>query len=384
MRAVVVGAGAWGLPAALELADRGHEVSCIDRDGPGNPWSSSSGPTRLWRLADPDPAAIRLGRRASAALERIEARLGHPVHTRTGLLWRDAPEPLRRITDAVRGESVAHTDVPAPSVGEVFPGLVADERDALWLPDAGATLAADLIAGYTRLLAEAGGTILTGGEVVAVRTTSGGAAVVLDDGTTLEVDVVIVCAGSGTPALLGDLGLAVPLRPFLEQVVHVGHRDDPHATDAMPCLFDGPGAHGPGIYTMPTPGVGYKIGFDDPLRELGIGDRDRSPDPDRTRAIVARADAVLPVAGREVVDELVCCWTDSADGWFVVDRIGSVVVACGDAGKGFKYSPAIGGILADLAEGGTPDPDVAAMSAVRFAGRSADQDWVPTALGHSA
>ena len=96
MRAVVVGAGAWGLSAALELADRGHEVSCIDRDGPGNPWSSSSGPTRLWRLADPDPAAIRLGRRASAALERIEARLGHPVHTRTGLLWRDAPEPLRR------------------------------------------------------------------------------------------------------------------------------------------------------------------------------------------------------------------------------------------------------------------------------------------------
>ena len=75
------------------------------------------------------------------------------------------------------------------------------------------------------------------------------------------------------------------------------------------------------------------------------------------------------MAGREVVDELVCCWTDSADGWFVVDRVGSVVVACGDAGKGFKYSPAIGEILADLAEGRPPDADVAAMSAARFAGR---------------
>ena len=121
MRAVVVGAGAWGLPAALALADRGHRVTCIDRDGPGNPWSSSSGPTRLWRVADPDPAAIRLGRRAVAALERIEARLGRRVHTRTGLLWRDAPGPLAQITDAVRAEGVEHTEVPAASVGSVFP-----------------------------------------------------------------------------------------------------------------------------------------------------------------------------------------------------------------------------------------------------------------------
>jgi sarcosine oxidase len=383
MRAVVVGAGAWGLPAALALADRGHQVTCVDRDGPGNPWASSGGPTRLWRLADPDPAAIRLARRAAAALDRIEARLGRQVHTWTGLLWRDAPGPLRTIADAVRAEGVPHTEVPAASVGEVFPGLVADDRDALWFPDAGATLAADLVAGYTRLLGEAGGTMVTGAEVLSVRTTAGGAAVLLGDDTTLEADVVVVCAGPGTPALLGDIGLAVPLMPFLEQVVHLGTPGDPHAADGMPCLFDGPGEHGPGIYTMPTPGVGYKVGIDDPLRVLTPGDRGRDPDPDRTRAIVARADAVLPVAGREVVDELVCCWTDSPDGWFVVDRVGSVVVACGDAGKGFKYSPAMGEILADLAEGGTAEPDVAAMSAARLAGRVVDQDWVPTALGHA-
>lgn len=383
MRAVVVGAGAWGLPAALELADRGHEVHCIDRDGPGNPWSSSSGPTRLWRVADPDPAAIRLGRRAVAALEKIEARLGRPVHTRTGLLWRDAPGPLAQITDAVRSEGVEHTEIPAASVGDVFPGLRPDDRNALWFPEAGATLAADLVAGYVRLFAEAGGSMLTGAEVVSVRSGPGGVRVVLDGGTTLETDVAVVCAGPGTPALLPGIGLDVPLRPYLEQVVHLGRPGEAGADDATPCLFDGPGDHGRGIYTMPTPGVGYKIGIDDPLRALVPQDRDRTPDPAMTRAIVARADAVLPVAGRGVVDELVCCWTDSADGWFVIDRVGSVVVACGDAGKGFKYSPALGGILADLAEGRTPDADVAAMSAARFAGREMDGDWVPTALGHT-
>ena len=64
MRAIVVGAGAWGLPTAAELVRRGHRVTIVDRYPPGNAWSSSSGPTRLWRLADPDVAAIRLGRRA--------------------------------------------------------------------------------------------------------------------------------------------------------------------------------------------------------------------------------------------------------------------------------------------------------------------------------
>ena len=53
MRVVVIGAGAWGLPAAAELARRGHEVALLDRFGPANDLSSSPGPTRLWRLHPP-------------------------------------------------------------------------------------------------------------------------------------------------------------------------------------------------------------------------------------------------------------------------------------------------------------------------------------------
>jgi nucleoside-diphosphate-sugar epimerase len=31
MRSIVIGAGAWGLPTAAELASRGHEVRLVDR-----------------------------------------------------------------------------------------------------------------------------------------------------------------------------------------------------------------------------------------------------------------------------------------------------------------------------------------------------------------
>ncbi len=381
MRAIVVGAGAWGLPTAAELVRRGHLVTLVDHYPPGNGWSSSCGPTRLWRLADPDPAAIRLGRRALAELRRVEGRLGRPLHTRTGLVWRDADAPLRRIADAVASEGVARTEVPAASVGDFFPGLRPDGRDALWFPEAGALLAADALAGYLRLFEQGGGRTAFGPVVSSVRAAANGVEVTLDDDEVLHADIAVVCAGPGTPALLPGIGLQVPLQAFLEQVVHLGRPRPPDSSDLLPCLFDGPGEHHPGVYAMPTPGVGYKIGIDDPMRELVPGDLDRTPDPARTAAVLGWAADRLPGLGREVVDEQVCCWTDSPDGWFVIDRAESVVVACGDSGKGFKYAPAIGEILADLAEGGVPDADVAAMSARRFDGYDPSASWSPTSLG---
>jgi len=380
VRVVVVGAGAWGLPAAAELVRRGHDVTLVDRHGPGNHFSSSSGPTRLWRVADPDPAAVRLGRRAVASLQRLEARVGRPVRTSTGLVWRDTTASLQQIRNAVAGEEVTHSEIPAAEVSTYFPGLEPDERDALWFPEAGALLAAEALAAYGELFDRGGGVTWFGPSVSSVRATSSGAAVTLDDGRMLDADAVVVCAGAGTPGLLPGIGLDVPLRAFLEQVVHLGEVGGSAAADVLPCLFDGPIEGEAGIYAMPTPGVGYKIGLDSPLRELVAGDDDRTPDPERTRAIVARADRMLPSPGRQVVDELVCCWTDSPDGWFVIDRVDAVVVACGDSGKGFKYSPAIGEVLADLAEGEPVDADVAAMSARRFEGRSFST-WTPTSLG---
>lgn len=381
MKVVVVGAGAWGLPTAAELARRGHSVIIVDRHGPGNTLSSSSGPTRLWRVADPDPAAIRLGRRAQEAVARLEARLDHRVHTTQGLLWRDAGPALQIIVDAVVSEAVEHTEIPATAVGEVFPRLRSDGRDALWFPEAGSLLAADAVAGYLRLFDRAGGRSMFGVTVSSVTSTPSGARITLTGGSSLVADVAVVCAGPGTAGLRDDLGLSIPLHAYLEQVVHVGFTARPHAEDATPCLFDGPGEHGAGIYCMPTPGVGYKIGLDKPIRELVPGDDDRRPDPGRTEAILQRVDSVLPIPGREIVDEFVCCWTDSPDGWFIVDRDESLVVACGDSGKGFKYSAVMGEILADLAEGGAPDADAQAMSRRRFEGRHLDPNALPTSLG---
>src|SRR4051812_48660113 len=88
MRCVVVGAGAWGLPAAAELARRGHQVTLVDRHGPANLLSSSPGPTRLWRLTHADAVRVRLALRGLEAMEWLSSLAGEEVFLRRGLVWR--------------------------------------------------------------------------------------------------------------------------------------------------------------------------------------------------------------------------------------------------------------------------------------------------------
>jgi sarcosine oxidase len=70
---------------------------------------------------------------------------------------------------------------------------------------------------------------------------------------------------------------------------------------------------------------------------------------DALRAAVARA---VPCAAGAPLAGSTCFYTMSPDGHFVVDRMPGCArtwVACGFSGHGFKFMPAIGEALADLA-----------------------------------
>lgn len=368
MRIVVVGAGAWGLPAAAELQSRGHEVTLVDRYGVGNPLSSSSGPTRLWRFADPDPVKVRLARRGLAAMERLASRSGRRVFVRRGLLWRD-DAGLDRLVGTLQAEGVEHTVVDASDVGRYFDGLRPDGRSAIWAPDGGSVLAAESLAAQVMLFAAAGGRTEFGRTVTGVERTDAGPRVHLAEGPALEADAVVLAAGPGAQPLLAGLGIDLPLAPVLEQVVHVGDPAAPHLTDELPGFIDAPRDGGFGIYAMPTPGVGYKIGIDDAIRDWAEDDDDRTPSAERTRETVDRVRRDMPGIVPHAIDAAVCSWTASPDGRFVVDVLdGGIVVACGDSGAGFKFSAVMGLVLADLAEGAPADADVASLGLARFAG----------------
>lgn len=369
MRCVVVGAGAWGLPAAAELALRGHQVLLVDRHGVASPLSSSSGPTRLWRLTHPDRVRVRLARRSVEAMQRLARLAGTEVHLRRGLLWRDDAS-LPAVTAALSAEDVPHEVVGPEEVGRFLPGLRPDGRAAVWQPDAGPVLAEVSLRAQRALLESAGGRVLTGVQVLGLQDRADGVRV-LCRGRVLDADVAVLAAGPGMRELLPELGIEVPLQPVLEQVVHLGRPGDSSGTDGLACLYEGPRGAEPGLYAMPSPGVGYKVGLDRRVRDLEPGDLDRSPDPGLTETVRARVARDLSSVPATPLDAQVCSWTLSPDGRFIIDTLpGGIVIAAGDSGEGFKFSALMGLVLADLAEGRDPDADIAAFGLARLSGPS--------------
>ncbi len=365
MRVAVVGAGAWGLPAAAELARRGHDVTLVEAYAPGHALGSSSGESRLWRLSHPEPLQVRLAGRAVESWRRVEERTGTELLLRHGLLWRG--DSAGAVATALAAESVPFVQVDPGDVGRFFPGLRPNGAPAVWQQDAGPVLAAESLRAYAALLEQAGGRVLAGHRVTAVDVSGPGVRLDLAGGPDpIEADVVVLAAGPWSGDLLAGLGVDLLLEPVLEQVAYLAEK--PGWGD-LPCLYDGATEAEFGLYAMPTPGLGFKIGLDLPLRAFAADDLDRTPDAERDRAVERRVARDFGALEPRVLSSQVCAWTMSPDGEFVIDRLhdGRVVLACGDSGTGFKFSALMGEILADHAEGRSVGADVESFGLRRFA-----------------
>lgn len=361
MRVVVVGSGAMGLSAARVIAERGYHVVAIDRFGVGNEWSSSRGATRIWRLAHTDRHMVRLARRAVAAWRDLEAASGESLLVTSGLLWRGRDAEAVYAALAAEG---AECELTTPArQRELFPELVTDDRPVVWQPEAGSVLASRAMAAHLAGLERAGGQLVAGQRALTIENRTDGVRVVTDNGH-LDAEVAVVACGPWAAPLLRDLGINLPLQPVLEQVVYV---DGPPGWETRPAVIDDVDLHGSGgFYAMPTPGMGYKIGIERPVRPWSADDLDRTPSPEIDEAARQLVADLLPGFGPDLTHSEVCTWTTGPDDYFVLDRVGNVVIGTSDGGQAFKFSALIGQILADLAEGLTPDDDVARFSLARF------------------
>jgi glycine/D-amino acid oxidase-like deaminating enzyme len=269
----------------------------------------------------------------------------------------------------LRGADIAHTEVAAADVGKWFPGLRPTDADAVWQATAGTLFADVALQAHLQLFEQHGGRLLAHTRLVDIEKRHTGVRLSIQRTgmalATLDVDTVVLALGPWTPQFLARLGVDVVLEPVLEQVSYF----DGAGFDGLPGFYDGPTESEPGLYSMPVPGVGYKVGLDQSIATFIAADLTRTPNAAMTHDIEARVsrdfDGLVPRATKS----LVCSWTDSPDGRFIIDRVWDdhVVLACGDSGAGFKWSAFMGQVLADMAEGKAPDSDVATFGLARLA-----------------
>ena len=366
----IVGAGVFGVAAALELRRRGHTVALFDPGPLPHPQASSTDISKIVRMdygADEFYAELM-----QVALPRWQK---EPLYHQIGflLVTREEMRPGSFEYESffrLRKRGYPLEKMNSKRLKAQFPAWKAENyTDGYYNPTAGWAESGKVVA---KLIAQAkaAGVTLHEGKVFArlLEKESRVAGIVTADGETHPADRVIVAAGAWTPTLLPHLSELMwatgqPVLYFRPD--NLSDYQPPHfvtwAADisqtgwyGFPVLADGTlkiGNHGAGIPIHPEEPRIVSPSWEQKCREFL---RETFPH---------LADAPL-------IGSRLCLYCDSWDGNFYIDfdpeRPG-LLVAAGGSGHGFKFAPVIGDIIADVLEE-KPNP-----FASRFAWRTRGQ-----------
>jgi len=322
-RVAVVGAGVMGCAAAWALASRGAEVVVHEQFELDHVRGSSHGRSRIVRLAYPEAEWVRLAIEARAGWLELEHESGQALLELPGLVELAARPEL---TSAARlaAEGVEHR-VLSPGEAAEYGVAVAEGRGAVYEPSGGIVYADLALQTFLRQAAARGARVEAGSRV--------------DDLDAVDADVVVVTAGAWLPRFFPDL----PLRVTRETVAYFTCDGPPWPSVVE---LDEHSSHA--FFALHDPVHGLKAGAHHAGAEA---DPDEPGEPDE--AIVERIAAWvgerLPHVDPEPVGAETCLYTTTPDERFVLERRGRVVVGSACSGHGFKFAPAVGSRLAQLA-----------------------------------
>jgi sarcosine oxidase len=345
---VVIGLGVTGLSTAGALARRGHTVVGIDRWGSGHPATSSTGASRSIRVAYDDVRYVRLAREAFAGWRRLETSQGVTLLVETGQIDLGPDAKLDALAAAMHAADVPFDELDAIGALSRFPELAvrAGER-GLFHAEGGTVLAEAALRALAADASSAGASLSSPERCLSIDVAPDGAEVVTDE-RTLHVGRVVIAAGPWSAELLNSVGIELPLAPAVAQVTFL---DAPHLID-RPGFADWLVEDGVGVYGHPVPGVGYKVAFDAGSTEPWLPDVERwPPDLAEQDRLIAWMRTRMPSVEPRVALTQRHPWTMTPDGDFAIDRRGPIVVAAGCSGHSFKFGPALGELVADIADG---------------------------------
>lgn len=411
-RVLVVGAGAVGLSAAIQLQRRGFVVTVVEESSPGSGASyGNSGmlvadtaiptfqPGMIWKvprwLADPlGPLTVKAGYlpRALPWLWRyLRSGTRHGVfqaaealralHHSTLRGWRDnvgdqamsrltrhdgqvylwegmKTPPARSLEDEVRAHfGIASEALGADQIRQYFPGISRDVTHGLLIPGNGHTVdPRGLVAALADTFQREGNGHLLRERVLRIWSDDGRWTVMTNLGNHGS-DAVVIAAGAWSGRLLAPLGVTIPLET--ERGYHAMLRN-PSIRLGMPILNK---SRYFGVSSM-----------SDGLRISGtveIAGLDAPPTLERAKVLVTQAKRLFPELSFDDETYWMGHRPSIPDGLPAIGEIRGQpgLFACfGHGHSGLTAAPASGQLLAQLVAGERPAIDPGAYSPARFGG----------------
>jgi len=368
---IVIGLGGMGSAAARALAARGARVGGFERFGPAHAFGASHGGSRIIRLSYFEhPSYVPLLRTAYDRWERLERDSGRQLLTRSGGLFIGGPdsEVYAGTLLAAREHDLPHQVLDGAELRRRYPVLAAGDDVLAVLDEMAGTVLPEATVQAHLDLARHDGADLHFDSPVQSWSADGSGVVVRTAAGTHRADRLVLAPGAWAPHLLKlpDLPLRVERRVQM-WFAPTGQED---AFAAMPVwLWE----RGDGLQF-------YGFPLRDGAIKVALHNRGGVCDPDTVERSVAAEEVeemrevlrpALPALAGELVKTAVCTYTMTPDGHFLIamhPQHPQVVIAAGFSGHGFKFTPVIGEVLADLALDGATAQPIALFDPARLAG----------------
>jgi glycine/D-amino acid oxidase-like deaminating enzyme len=359
MNLIIVGAGIFGVTAAIELRARGHQVTLLDPGPLPHPLAASTDISKVVRMEyGPDADYMALAERSLAGWRAWNQEFGVDLFHETGVLYLK-PRRMRRgdyeyeSWRLLRARGHAPERMDSKKLREQYPAWNADYYvDGFYNPEGGFAESSRVVARLLERATSNGIQVREGNKFVRLDESEGHVrGVILDDDARVPAERVVVAAGAWTPYAL----------PFLGAFFRTVGQPVFHLKPQQPELYES--ARFPVFSTTATNGYyGFPVNRDGVLKISNHGNgREMAPESPERQVTSAEesalraflAESVPSLAEAPIVYTRVCLYTDTRDEnfWIAPDpeRPG-LVVATGGSGHAFKFAPVLGGIIADAVE----------------------------------
>lgn len=360
-RIVVVGAGILGLSVARSALARGHAVTLLEQGPVPNPQSASFDDHRLIRYQYGEAEGYtRMVSQAFDAWESVWRDLGDRHFENTGTLGVSmAPDDyVARTVPTLKRAGVPHEVLDRGAVERLCPQLALPPESWGLLASPGGPLLADRIVEGLAAWIEAGGADVRPHTRVA-RIDEAAPCAILDDGTVVEGDVVVVTAGAGLPGLMPSYAAT----PTYRQAVCYVEPPDAYreAWRRGPCLTDlGPGDN----YALaPVRGTGLKFGSGS-HRRSGVPTDGSHWSLDEGAEVIGRfAPFLRQASDYRPLRMKVGFYVKDGTARFRLEQSGQAVVVTNCDGQMFKFGPLLGDRILAAVDGEASFSDVARWAA---------------------
>lgn len=367
---IVIGAGSMGMAAGYFLAKAGKQVLLIDAFHPPHTEGSHHGETRIIRFAYGEGASyVPFVKRAGDLWRELEQQANETLFLQTGVMniGEASHSFIQNVVTSAALYNLPLEQYSAAEAMEKWPGLALPENFvACFEPTAGVLRVEACINAYKKLALASGATLHIHEKVQSIETDD--LVRVLTDKGVYEAKQLIVTAGAWTTELLQTIDVPLPVTPIRKTFAWFEADENLYNEEVFPayCFELGNATY----YGFPSiDKAGLKLGRHDGGEAINPNEPLRPFDEQDTVDLQHFIHRFMPQHGPLKFGKT-CKYAMTPDEDFIIDFLPThkhIIVAAGFSGHGFKFSSAVGEVLADLALHGKSKQDLSLFKLSRFA-----------------